>query len=220
MSKVETVLHEFKHGALHSGSKRGPKVTDRSQAIAIALSEARKAGEKVPKRQMGGSMTPPWYVRSEAHNLTHTGPILSAVPGRTDRHNMNVPSGSYVMPAAAVSHLGQSNTLAGMKILGRMFTSSPYGGGPTMGIPHGHLPSAPHIKMPGMTDQGGARGAGDGAPTPVVVAGGEFIIHPDDVRKVGGGDVKRGHRILDQWVKHIQKDHAKTIKNLAPPVKS
>jgi hypothetical protein len=47
--KVGKVLHEFKHGELHSGSKKGPKVTSRPQAIAIGLSEARAAGEKVPK---------------------------------------------------------------------------------------------------------------------------------------------------------------------------
>lgn len=40
--KVRKVMHEFKTGALHSGSKRGPKVKSRKQAIAIALSEARK----------------------------------------------------------------------------------------------------------------------------------------------------------------------------------
>jgi hypothetical protein len=38
-------MHEFKHGTLHSGSKSGPKVKDRKQAVAIAMSEARKAGE-------------------------------------------------------------------------------------------------------------------------------------------------------------------------------
>ncbi len=41
-SKVHKVMHEFKHGSLHSGSKSGPKVKSRKQAIAIALSEARK----------------------------------------------------------------------------------------------------------------------------------------------------------------------------------
>ncbi len=35
-------------GELHSGSKTGPKVTSRKQAVAIGLSEARKAGAKVP----------------------------------------------------------------------------------------------------------------------------------------------------------------------------
>jgi hypothetical protein len=38
--KVHKVLSEFKLGTLHSGSKKGPKVKSRKQAIAIALSEA------------------------------------------------------------------------------------------------------------------------------------------------------------------------------------
>lgn len=42
-TKVEKVMHEFKTGALHSGSKKGPVVKNRKQAIAIALSEAKKA---------------------------------------------------------------------------------------------------------------------------------------------------------------------------------
>lgn len=41
--KVSKVMHEFKVGTLHAGSKKGPKVVDRKQAIAIALSEAKKA---------------------------------------------------------------------------------------------------------------------------------------------------------------------------------
>ena len=36
-------MKEFKQGKLHSGSKKGPVVTDREQAIAIALSEAKKS---------------------------------------------------------------------------------------------------------------------------------------------------------------------------------
>lgn len=51
-NKIQKVLHEFKHGTLHSGSKKGPEVKSRKQAVAIALSEARKAGESVkPKKK-------------------------------------------------------------------------------------------------------------------------------------------------------------------------
>ena len=46
--KVEKVMHERKMGTLKSGS--GRKVKSRKQAIAIGLSEARKAGAKVPKK--------------------------------------------------------------------------------------------------------------------------------------------------------------------------
>jgi len=48
--KVEKVMHEKKRGTLKSG-RSGKKVTSRKQAIAIGLSEARKAGAKVPKKK-------------------------------------------------------------------------------------------------------------------------------------------------------------------------
>jgi hypothetical protein len=44
--KVSKVMHEFKAGELHSGSKKGPIVKKRTQAIAIGLSEQRKANRK------------------------------------------------------------------------------------------------------------------------------------------------------------------------------
>lgn len=49
-SKIKKVMHEFKQGELHSGSKKGPTVTNPKQAVAIALSEARKKGAKIPKK--------------------------------------------------------------------------------------------------------------------------------------------------------------------------
>ena len=48
-SKVKKAMHERKRGTLKSG-KSGKKVTSRKQAIAIGLSEARRAGGKVPKK--------------------------------------------------------------------------------------------------------------------------------------------------------------------------
>jgi len=44
--KVEKVMKEYKEGKLHSGSKTGPTVKSKKQAVAIALSEARKAKKK------------------------------------------------------------------------------------------------------------------------------------------------------------------------------
>lgn len=40
--KVRKIMHEYKEGKLHSGSKTGPKVKSRKQAVAIAMSEKRK----------------------------------------------------------------------------------------------------------------------------------------------------------------------------------
>jgi hypothetical protein len=48
-SKVKRAMHERKRGTLKSG-RSGKKVTSRKQAIAIGLSEARKAGGKVPRK--------------------------------------------------------------------------------------------------------------------------------------------------------------------------
>jgi hypothetical protein len=48
--KVEKAMHERKRGTLKSG-RSGKKVTSRKQAIAIGLSEARRAGGKVPRRR-------------------------------------------------------------------------------------------------------------------------------------------------------------------------
>ena len=45
-AKVGKVMGEYKAGKLHSGSKKGPEVTSRKQAVAIALSEASKTGKK------------------------------------------------------------------------------------------------------------------------------------------------------------------------------
>jgi uncharacterized protein DUF6496 len=47
-TKVKKVMEEMKAGTLKSGS--GKKVTNRKQAIAIALSEARKSGARIPKK--------------------------------------------------------------------------------------------------------------------------------------------------------------------------
>lgn len=56
--KAGAVMHEFKAGKLHSGKPgpgKGPLVKDRTQAIAIGLSEARKAGAHIPKKKRSSS---------------------------------------------------------------------------------------------------------------------------------------------------------------------
>ncbi len=47
--KVKKVMHEFKEGTLKS--RGGRKVTKRKQAVAVALSEARQSGARIPKKK-------------------------------------------------------------------------------------------------------------------------------------------------------------------------
>ena len=48
-AKTKKVMHEYKEGTLKSGGRK--KVKSRKQAVAIALSEARKSGAKIPKKK-------------------------------------------------------------------------------------------------------------------------------------------------------------------------
>ncbi len=54
-TKIHKVMKEHKEGTLKSGS--GRKVSSRKQAVAIALSEARKSGAKIPKKKAAGRKT-------------------------------------------------------------------------------------------------------------------------------------------------------------------
>jgi hypothetical protein len=49
--KVSKVMKEFKAGTLNSGSSRGPVVTNRKQAVAIALSQAKMSKKKMGKKK-------------------------------------------------------------------------------------------------------------------------------------------------------------------------
>lgn len=223
---VSQEMHRFKHGQLHSGSHEGPVVHNAKQAIAIALSEARRS-----KRDLGGGLTKPpqpnWTVRNEARSMLHSGPISSVVPGRTDRHNVSVGSGAYVLPADHVSALGQNNTKAGHAILNAMFGSGGPYGVKAMGLKHGPgAPKPPALQRPGgipklpKVSSGGGKGDATGHPVPIVVAGGEYTIPPHIVEAIGDGDIKRGHQILDDWVLSLRKKHIKTLQKLPGPAKA
>lgn len=151
-----------------------------------------------------------------------TGALVSDVPGRTDRINTHVPSGSYVIPADIVSAVGEGNSLSGLKVLSHMFTASPRNAPltPYTGSagPYGsQLPSA--VPGKGLSIPRAA-GGNVGHAAPVVVAGGEFVIHPDDVAKIGEGSVKKGHKVLDQFVKDYRAKTIKTLQKLPGPAKS
>lgn len=166
-------------------------------------------------RAAGGPNMPmqaPWTARAEARGMNHVGPITSPVPGRTDNHPINVPAGSYVVAADVVSGLGQGNTQAGQAILKNMFSSGPYGASlPRMGKGKGPPPAPKLGKF--------ADGGGVDESVPIMAAGGEFVVPPDTVAAIGGGDMDLGHKILDQWMVQTRKKHVKELKALPGPAK-
>lgn len=139
------------------------------------------------------------------------GGLLCDIPGRTDKIPTKLKSGSYVVPADIVSALGEGNTIAGTKELQKMFSSGPFGM---------KLPKLKAKKPKKRAEGGPIAGFPEATPeVPVIVAGGEYIIDPEIVQELGGGDIDAGHRMLDAWIKDERKKLIKTLQKLPGPAK-
>jgi len=62
-------------------------------------------------------------------------------------------------------------------------------------------------------------GGGSTDGVPIVAAGGEYVIPPEDVTHIGGGDLDHGHKILDAFVKKMRQKTIKTLQRLPGPKK-
>jgi hypothetical protein len=118
--------------------------------------------------------------------------------------NIHVASGSYVLPADCVSTLGENNTDAGFEVVKKMIEDARSRGGrinlhKKYGL-HGHYHEPKSL-------------------VGAVVAGGEYILSPEEVELFGDGDLDAGHRALDAFVKSQRKKHIKTLQKLPPPAK-
>ena len=177
------------------------------QAVAIALNVARRA-----KRAFGGK--PPAFIMESSQGggvKPHAGPIHSPVAGRTDHLPMHVKSGSYVIPADIISAMGEGNTMAGFKSAKMVFSGTPYAKGNAYG-----QPSSPYGAS--MPKAEGGPAEGDDL-VPIVAAGGEYVITPEEVESVGGGDLDHGHKVLDAFVLKMRGKTIETLKKLPGPKK-
>jgi len=118
--------------------------------------------------------------------------LKSHVAGRTDHLAIDVPAESFVIPADVVSALGEGNTESGNLVLNTMFK-----------LPGGKAPPQMQRK--------------DGGSVPIMAAGGEFVVPPEVVERIGSGDLKRGHQVLRHFVHAVRKDAIKTLKGLPGP---
>ena len=187
-------------------------------------------GEPLPHFDAGGGFD--WMASEKlaAHmpKPTTTGYIHSAVPGRTDLIHAAPPGGSYVLPADVVSGVGEGNSMAGAALIQKALATGPFG----TGLPAAHrggigIPPAPPrfsgTMLAPAAKRGGRQAAKDtgvGHPTPILAAGGEFIVPPDVVAAWGGGDLTKGHQVLDAWVLKKRKEIIAKMKSLKPPKKS
>lgn len=189
-----------------SGVPLAPPATVANLGIKAPMGGARplKSGgvpgiPSVPKA--GGKMT--------------TGPLVSNVPGRTDKHFTHVPSGSYVIPADIVSAHGQGNTLAGMNALHNLFRMDTAGKSAVK-----NFPSRP---VGASKFKNGGADKHVGKPVPVKLAGGEIVVPPENahetMERLHGKKVTldEAHKLFDKWVVAERKKLIKTLSKLPGP---
>lgn len=171
-SRAEFVRQPKAEEKASGGTVRNPAVT---RALAVA------------RRAKGGKIA--------------VGPIKGDDGGRTDVHEAKVHDGGYILNADTISHMGESNSQAGLKRAQEIF-----------GI-GGHYDKS----MPDHREDGGK--VENGKPIECILAGGEFSIHPRIVRKIGRGDIDLGHKILDKFSMDTRRDHIKVLASLPPPAR-
>jgi hypothetical protein len=88
--------------------------------------------------------------------------------------------------------MGEGNTMAGFKVVRQMFKG-----------------------LPGV--QAFSAGGWTGELVPIVAAGGEYVITPQEVEAIGQGDLDRGHKALDSFIKKMRAKTVQTLKNLPGP---
>lgn len=176
----------------------------------LNMSDARYVDMKVPRREGFASGGSPWEERASGRALSHEGMIKSPVPGRTDALPITVGGGAYILPADHLAAIGQGNSIAGGQIANQMLGLSKKGG---LRMPRAIIHKQGRMKQPKIATGGAA------PDVDIVAAGGEFVVPPEVVRRIGGGDMKKGHAVLDAWVLNTRKKHIHTLKHLKAPKK-
>lgn len=167
----------------------------RDQAAAIAYSVQRDARKRLAVGGMADGNVGGWWERNKTDPLLQNGLVPGPTMGRADSLNFTVPTGAYVIPADVVAEIGEGNSASGGAILDNWLGSM---GSPNQGLATGGVPNVP---------------------VPVKLSGGEYLVSPDHVAQIGGGDMRHGHDILDNLVLSRRAKHIKTLKKLPGPVK-
>lgn len=155
-----------------------------------------KSGTKndVPERNSGGSVmgSALSVARKYANGgHVHSGPIMGHDGGRADTKPISVPAGAYVLPGDFVSGIQGAG---GNTLAGMKIIEQMFG-----------------VSEPSRAD-GGA--------VPIRISDGEYVLSPEQVARVGGGNVEAGHRALNEMVRKVRANHIKTLSSLPGPAQS
>lgn len=181
------------------------------------------------RRAIGGGMTAmPSWTKLEARGENSSGFLHGTTPGRADSVQTAAPPGAYVIPADVIAGLGEGNSLAGARVADQIFGSGPHGITQARSSPKLSAPRPPPAFRESIARGGPvkifpekemARG-GSADATPVKLSHGEYVVGTHHVLRLGQGDLKTGHRILDKWVETQRKKQIEKLKSLPGPVKS
>ncbi len=194
------------YGAMRDDSAGVKKMKRGGSVLDSALRTAKKYAT-------GGPLKTDGLGDPKNHAPFHSGMLHSDIPGRTDRLPIRLKSGSYVIPAdiPSASALGEGNTMAGKKVLDKIM--EPHRMRPNRGI-------QPIRKRRLKLKSAFKAEGGEVGEVPIVAAGGEYIVEPEVVTSIGGGDLDKGHENLDKFVRKVRMDNIKTLRKLPGPKKN
>lgn len=138
-----------------------------------------------PRRADGGRVA-----RALRRAAVTVGAVRGATPGRSDELEVDVPAGSYVIPADVVSALGEGNTEAGMVRLERQMGGS--------------------LKNKGKSRPDQLKRANGGS-VPILISDGEFVVSPEAVDAAGGNDA------LDRFVLAVRDAYTRHLQQIPGP---
>lgn len=135
------------------------------------------------------------------------GPLTGQTPGRADKLPLNVPKGAHVIPADVVGALGGGNSAHGHRVLFGMFPGSKMA---KRGRARSRIAS---MKPPKMAN------GGSSDTLPIMASDGEFLVSPEDVAQIGGGDIGEGHRLLNAFIMNTRQENIKKLQSIPEPSK-
>jgi hypothetical protein len=211
----------------------GRAYVDPTNPLAMDPNSNFAQGGEIPRRAQGGFEPVPSPERAAGFALRRsTAELESPVAGRTDDLPLAVAPDSHVIPADVVSGIGEGNSLNGAHLLDQMFHGGPWGVRAAKVRGPGTLPRPPR---PVGRSRGGPPSAATGAPertTPILAAGGEYVVRPEAVAHFGAiakrrdprrfarkSAIEAGHDAIDDFIVRARKHIVATTKKLPGPVK-